>query len=686
MPRDLPLGNGKVLVAFDGDYRLRELTYPHVGRENHVHGALCRFGAFVDGTFTWIERAQGWDLAMRYQADTLVTDVQCQHAGMGLLLSCSDCVDFHESLYLRRVVLHNQRPRARQVRLFFHQNLAISESDVGDTAVYDPVCRAVVHYKGPRFFLVNLRVGAQDGVENWAIGQKNLPGKEGTFRDAEDGELGRGLVAQGAVDSVVAACCEVGPHATAEIDYWIAIGPHWKGSWDGVRELNAKVVQRGPQSFLARTRDYWRLWGKRTSVEDWGLPEGVADLYRRSLLILRTHIDQSGAVIAAVDSDILSFSRDTYAYCWPRDGALAARALDLAGFQQAPLRFYEFCADQLTADGYLLHKYTADGQLGSSWHPWMGARTAGKGCDGASASSAGAGEAPAGYEMQLPIQEDETALVVWALWHHFRRWQDVEAIKGLYGRLVKKSARFLASYRDPVTRLPGPSYDLWEERRGICTFTCGAVVGGLDAAAEFARAFGEEELAGEYAAAAVEIRQAMDRHLYRPELGRFARMITVSDAGEVSVDGTLDASLAGAFMFGAFAADDPRVVATMNAVRDDLTCRTAVGGVARYRGDYYHQVSRDIDSVPGNPWFLCTIWLGMHAVACAGNLSDLAPAREVLRWVEAHKLPSGVLPEQLHPSTGAALSVSPLAWSHAALVTLVEEYQRKVERLRSRGL
>jgi len=210
-------------------------------------------------------------------------------------------------------------------------------------------------------------------------------------------------------------------------------------------------------------------------------------------------------------------------------------------------------------------------------------------------------------------------------------------------------------------------------------------VAGLDAAAEFARAFGEDGLAAEYAAAALEIRQAMGRYLYRPELGRFARMITVNDAGEVSVDATLDASLAGVFMFGAFAADDPRVTATMKAVRDGLTCRTPVGGVARYHGDYYHQVSRDLDSVPGNPWVLCTIWVGMHAVACAGSLAELEPARDVLHWVEAHKLPSGVLPEQLDPSTGAALSVSPLAWSHAALVTLVEEYRRKVERLRSSG-
>ena len=119
----------------------------------------------------------------------------------------------------------------------------------------------------------------------------------------------------------------------------------------------------------------------------------------------------------------------------------------------------------------------------------------------------------------------------------------MESIKGLYGRLVKKSARFMANYRDPTTRLPGPSYDLWEERRGICTFTCGAVVGGLRAAAGFARAFGEAALATGYTQAADEIRQAMDRYLCRPELGRFARMITVGCDGEIVVDPVLFSGL-----------------------------------------------------------------------------------------------------------------------------------------------
>ena len=38
----------------------------------------------------------------------------------------------------------------------------------------------------------------------------------------------------------------------------------------------------------------------------------------------------------------------------------------------------------------------------------------------------------------------------------------VEDIRELYGRLVKKAAAFMVGYREPMTKLPGPSYDLWE--------------------------------------------------------------------------------------------------------------------------------------------------------------------------------------------------------------------------------
>ena len=670
-----------MLVSFDADHRLRDLFYPHVGAENHVGGAAWRTGLQIDGRFTWLDRESGWSIAIGYEPDTLVGEVEARHSGLGLALVSREAVDFHAPLFVRELLVQNLQPWPRSVRLFFHQNFSISEHEVGDTAAYDPITRAVVHYKGPRYFLINVLSDTSAGVTTWAVGQKGMPGKEGTFRDAEDGELSRNPIAQGAVDSVVGASCDLPANGSARVYYWIAAAPRWQGSWDGARELNKKVVERHPSSFLQRTRDYWRLWVRKEQEDFADLPDSVRDLHRRSLLILRTHIDEGGAVIAGTDSDIVHFARDTYCYCWPRDGALVARALDLAGYETPALKFFQFCADHLTEDGYLLHKYTATGAIGSSWHPWLNGTTDEAPPLGIGEVKRLEGAALAGQSLQLPIQEDETALVIWALWKHFERWRNVEAVRGLYGRLVKKAARFLKSYRDPATGLPGPSYDLWEERRGIHTFTCGAVVGGLEAATSFARAFGEEKLAEEYAQAIQEIRGAMERHLFSQDLGRFVRTVTVKRSGEVVADPTLDSSLFGAFAFGAFPADDPRVVSTMHAVREGLTCKTEVGGTARYVGDYYHRVSEQLDRVPGNPWIICSLWSAQHAVATARRRSDLAAARETLGWVESKKLPSGVLAEQLHPFSGAPLSVSPLTWSHAAFVTCVEEYVARYRNL-----
>ena len=54
MPRDIPVGNGSLLVNFDAHYQLRDIYWPYVGQENHTAGAPCRFGVWVDNTFSVI--------------------------------------------------------------------------------------------------------------------------------------------------------------------------------------------------------------------------------------------------------------------------------------------------------------------------------------------------------------------------------------------------------------------------------------------------------------------------------------------------------------------------------------------------------------------------------------------------------------------------------------------------------
>jgi GH15 family glucan-1,4-alpha-glucosidase len=676
MPRDLPVGNGSFLVCFDHTYQIRDLYWPFVGQENHTVGWPHRVGVWVEGRFAWLSDP-GWERDLRYQTGTLVTDVRLFHRDLGILLHFCDTVDFHENLFVRRCTIVNHADREREVRLLFHHDLRIMGHEVGDSAYYEPERRAVIHYKGGRWFLVNGAVPFVDeasgpgwkpasdtypglvvGVHQWACGHKGVGGREGTWRDAEDGVLSGNSVAQGSVDSAVGFSRLIAPRGTGKVYYWLCAG----SDFESVAGLNRLVRQRGPQAFIDRTNAYWRLWLKSNRLDLSPLPAGLREHYLQSLLLIRTQTDNRGAIIAANDSDISSSVRDTYSYLWPRDGALVAHGLAMAGYIEIPRNFYNLAARVLTREGYLLHKYNPDGTLASSWHPWY--RDGGK---------------------ELPIQEDETALVLWALWHYFTRFGDVEFIKPLYRPLIVAAARFLECYRDEKTGLPLPSHDLWEERHGINAFTIGAVWGGLIAAANFAEAFGEEDNSDRFHQAAEDLQAATDIYLWSATAERFVRRLIREPNGSLHVDETIDASLAGLWLFGMYAPDDPRIVKTMLAVHEQLWVKTSVGGVARYRDDYYHQVTSDLATVPGNPWFVSTMWLAEWYAASAESEEGLQRALELLTWACDHALPSGVLAEQVHPHTGAPLSVSPLTWSHAGYVSAVQSYLKARERLLHEG-
>ncbi|MGH7776603.1 MAG: glycoside hydrolase family 15 protein [Candidatus Dormibacterales bacterium] len=659
MPRSLVIGNGSCLVGYDAAYDLRDIFFPRVGQWNHTLGNPCRTGFWVDGRFSWVSDP-GWSRRLGYAGRTLVTDVQLESAALGISVHFADFVDMRRNYLIRDVSVTAARDAAR-VRIFFHHDWYFFESDLGGTVLYDPRHRALIAYKDDCYFLLGGRVGSGRGITSWAAGKKG-EGAQGTWVDAEDGELSRHPIEQGSVDSTIGF--DVGgvlAGRTVKLLHWVCMGRSLKEVCHFGQDV---ILARGEETYRGRTAAYWSRWcGKDARDVGGALSPEVDELYRRSQLVARLHCDGGGGVVAATDYDITKFARDTYAYVWPRDGALCAAALDGAGLVEVTRRFFLFCRRLLSEEGFFLHKYGPDGHPGSSWHPWV----------------------DEGGHRVLPIQEDETGLVLWALWQHFRRHQDLDFASELYTSLVLPAADWMAGYVDPDTGLPCPSWDLWEERWGVHAFTVGAVWGGLDAARRFAELFGDETAASRYEAAAAALREAADRFLHRPELGRFARRLTLDGGGAVTPDPVLDSALHGLTRFGMYPADDPRMAATMAATQGRLWLRTEEGGMARYEDDPYFRVEPDAETAPGNPWFICTFWLAQWQIACARSAGDLAAPRALLDWVVAHQLPGGLLSEQVHPHTGAPLSVSPLAWSHAELIVTVDDYLGKLQELGQGG-
>lgn len=653
MPRDIPVGNGSLLITFDDLYRIRDIYSPRVGRHNHTNGHVQRFGVWVDGQMAWIED-EGWHRDLRYKPDSLTTEVTLTHHNLGIEVVCNDVVDIHQPVFFRHLTVRDLAGKARDVRVFFHSDLSINGSPVGDTANYDPTTRAVIMYKDDAYFLLNTCDQNKAGVEHWAIGAKRVGGAEGTWRDAEDGQLGRNAISQGSVDATVGINLQIKPFESQEATMWMVCTENYEDA----KHINQRIWEIGPDRLITRTEAYWKLWSRKEPINMGVLPEPVQDLFYRSQLILRTQIDNGGAIIAANDSDITHFAGDHYSYCWMRDGALVAHGLIQAGQSELSRSFFRFAAKCIGEKPYFLHKYTPEGNLASSWHPWV--------LDG---------------QAILPIQQDETALTLWALREHYEQFRDVEFIKELYLSLVVRPAQWMLEHRDH-NGLPLQSWDLWEERRGIHTFTVAATIGALNAAAMFARDFGEIDRAASFREGAERMKGALRRHMWHKERQQFARMAVPLEDGSYRLDMTRDSANYALFAFGAFDADDTLIESEMNSLRDRLWVKTDVGGCARYERDYYHQVETEkTDDVPGNPWVICTLWQAQYQIAKAKTLTELRLAVPLLEWTVNRTLDSGVLAEQFDPYSGAPMSVSPLTWSHATVVSTCVMYANKHDEL-----
>jgi len=155
----------------------------------------------------------------------------------------------------------------------------------------------------------------------------------------------------------------------------------------------------------------------------------------KSLLIIKSHIDRRGSILASGDSEMLNYERDNYSYFWPRDGAFVIWPLIRLGYTEEAKAFFEFCRDVISADGYLMHKYQPDRALGSSWHPYVRNNKA-----------------------ELPIQEDETAITIFMISQYLKISNDEDFVRNLYPTLIRPRFRDMTTSgigRAPV-RLPPP--------------------------------------------------------------------------------------------------------------------------------------------------------------------------------------------------------------------------------------
>jgi GH15 family glucan-1,4-alpha-glucosidase len=641
MGRPVVLSNGQLFVGLDEFGLVHDFYYPYVGLDNltNARNSQHKIGIWVDGQFSWVSDGS-WQITVDFEDKALISSVIMHSSSLGIRLEFEDFVDIEYNAFVRRVRVKNELDYDRDVRLFMHQVFEISRSGRADTALYVPDDHYLLDYKGRCCLLIAGKFTDGGDYDQYAVGNYEIEGKAGTFKDAEDGELSNNPVEHGGVDSVLRFSRHLSAGKSYSVDYWVVAAD----SQTDAQVVHTYLKHYDISNRLIDVRNYWQQWikpavDKLTDAND----QHKKEIFK-SLLIIKAHCDSRGSILASGDSSIFNYGRDYYCYCWPRDAAYAVWPLIRLGLYKEAKNFFGFARDTMHRDGYMNHKYQPDRSIGSTWHPLVHNRA-----------------------KELAIQEDETASVVFMIGEYYRASHDEAFIASFYETYIAPCAHFMTNYVDRQTGLPHASYDLWEEKFLTTTYTVCTIIAALETAVSLAKVTNHPDDELLWQKAADNMRANLPK-LYHPD-GYFRKgFLLNSKDGLLNYDDTLDiSSLYGIFMYSGVPIDDKMLFNTAQNVTKKLANITPIGGVVRYENDSYF---RDKTQYLGNPWVVCSLWLAQYYI----GIKDKESAKVFIDWSLSRKMPSGVMSEQFDPENGQPLSVAPLVWSHAETVNTLLDY------------
>lgn len=406
----------------------------------------------------------------------------------------------------------------------------------------------------------------------------------------------------------------------------------WVPSW--------QPVPRAPrmQHRIEATEHRWGRWARACRYQG-PYREAVV----RSLLVLRLLSDsQTGGIVAAVTTSLPEdFGGERnwdYRYCWLRDAAMTLEAL-------------------------LEHGYREEAQ---AWRQWLLRAVAGDpadvqimyGVDGRRDLPEQTLDHLPGYAGSRPVrignaavgqvQNDVLGEVMCAL--DLARRSGVAETPDAWSLQVRLVDHLCRTWR-------GPDQGIWEVRGEPRHFTHSKVMAwaALDRAVRAVESRGLPGPVDRWRRERDMVHADVLAHGWDPVRGTFVQHYGAEHT---------DASLLQLVQVGFLPADDPRLVATVAAVRAEL--EVAPGLLRRYRTD------RTDDGLRGgeHPFLACSGWLA-DALARQG---DVAGSTAVLDVVAGLLTDLGLLAEEYDPTTGRMAGNLPQALSHLALVRAVHSH------------
>jgi GH15 family glucan-1,4-alpha-glucosidase len=390
------------------------------------------------------------------------------------------------------------------------------------------------------------------------------------------------------------------------------------------------VATAAHESFRS-TRDYWHAWVRGLAVPF----EWQAAVIRAAITLKLCTFEDTGAVIAAATTSIPE-SPDSgrnwdYRYCWLRDSYFVVQALNRLGATK-------------TMGGYLRYIFDVSGNHGENLQPVYAISGNADLTEREITSLAGyrgMGPVRVGNQAYEQVQNDSYGAIVLAATQHFFDWRlnnrgDLEQFRQL--ELLGEKA---------VELFDQPDAGLWEYRGREQVHTYSALICwcAADRLIKVARLLGVTDRADYWQAQAERMHAVIYDAAWSEQRNAFT---------EGFDNDNLDASLLTMHTLGFVPADDPRFLATVDAIGNELR-----------RGRHLFRYGQADDfGLPENAFNICTFWY-IEALAATGRAAE---AREMFEGMLACRNSLGLLSEDLNPKTHELWGNFPQTYSMVGII------------------
>lgn len=640
------VGNRRMTAKVDARGSTFDLFFPTVGMHREVRPAegerpmsRCHFralsgGLAIERRLDWFEERLAWEARQSYEPGTnlLRTELDWRHGpisvrvldflAMGPSFPKTDGGSVSTGQYVKRVRITNRGDLTHRALFGFYVHAEVN-GGIGDPGLsWDDESRVLLAFNRGHGH-VNRKL-ARDATVEFGVALD------------ERGEVRCEVV--GPNEAMLLRWLELPGGGSVDVDILISGGyTGWRGDrgtfahW--LRPALAWFRSGRVDELEAEARAAWIGYLEPVPKVQEAKP-AYAEPLERSVLAAGLHVDAHWGSVAG------GYDRGLNAYCWPRNSLMAITALGRCGHHELGRRLFEWLSEvrrHNRAFGFWFQKYTIDG-----YPEW---------------------ETPA---------VDQTAMLPWALWQHWRRsgdgglleamWPAVEAAADVCAGLGGHPGLRWVEELSLVS-----SAGIWNNRFGAFLYSNASAVAGLRAAIRIARRLNRSDRAEAWARPAERIwdvgvlretrRGRPGPGLFDPDRGHFLegrrisrRRAMWSDRPDDLADRStaLDMSMLGVVVpFGLLGAADPRMRRTAkellsrNAVRDDSNA------FAMWRPD-----PRDPDNSisPGESYqheaaSLATLWMARYLIELAretGEAEPLARGGALLDDVIARRGPLGL--------------------------------------------